>query len=70
MGRDMAKTIIVDNLNVNFRLQRENGYHIKEWKGDKTDNELQVLMTLLRSIVVRGSEDVRPELANLHTLQE
>ena len=70
MGRDMARTIIVDNLNDNFRLQRENGYHIKEWKGDKRDNELEVLMTLLRSIVVRGSEDVRPELANLHTLQE
>jgi CTD small phosphatase-like protein 2 len=37
LGRDLSKTIIVDNLAENYSLQSQNGIQIKEWKGDQDD---------------------------------
>ncbi len=33
LGRDLSKTIIVDNLSSNFRLQPDNGVLINSWYG-------------------------------------
>lgn len=43
VGRDLKYVILVDNLEQNFRLQRENGIHIRSWYGDRTDDMLNRL---------------------------
>lgn len=48
-GRDLARTIIVDNVAENFKLQPENGIFIKSWFDDMHDDALQQLTPLLRS---------------------
>ena len=47
LGRDLAKTIIVDNIPENFQLQAENGIFIKSWFRDPDDCALFELMPLL-----------------------
>ena len=40
LGRDLNKTIIVDNISENFLLQPENGISIKSWYDDEDDTAL------------------------------
>lgn len=49
LGRDLSKTIIVDNLAENFSLQPENGIMIKSWTEDPYDNALSELSDVLKS---------------------
>jgi Dullard-like phosphatase family protein len=51
LGRDLSKTIIVDNNPSNFRLQPANGIKIKSWFNDKTDRALLNLCSALKSKV-------------------
>ena len=48
MGRDLSKVILVDNLDKNFQLQKDNGIHVRSWFGDPKDN---ILMQLGKSLV-------------------
>ena len=41
VGRDLARVLLLDNIEQNFRLQRRNGIHIRSWYGDKKDNMLE-----------------------------
>jgi CTD small phosphatase-like protein 2 len=50
IGRDLEKTIIIDNLKENFQWQKENGIEIKTWYKDPTDTELFKLIPPLRAI--------------------
>ena len=61
LGRDITKTIIVDNLEENFTSTCPyNGIAIKDWYGDKPkDQELLQLMPILRKIAVNQEKDVR-----------
>lgn len=47
MGRDLNRTIIVDNIAENYLLQPENGVCIKSWYDDPNDNALMQLSVLL-----------------------
>lgn len=47
LGRDLSKTIIVDNNAENFQLQPENGIYIKSWYNDPSCEALQRLAPLL-----------------------
>jgi len=47
LGRDLSKTIIVDNISENFLLQHENGISIKSWYDDLEDTALEQLSSLL-----------------------
>jgi len=47
LGRDLTKTIIVDNISENFLLQPENGISIKSWYDDEEDTALEQLASLL-----------------------
>ncbi|KRX10774.1 HAD-like domain [Pseudocohnilembus persalinus] len=62
LGRDLSKTIIVDNLKDNFSAQEENGYEIKDYYGDVNDCELELLEKILMEIVEQQVEDVREYL--------
>jgi len=47
LGRDLSKTLIVDNLPENFRMQPDNGIAIKAWYDDHEDNALLELAPVL-----------------------
>ena len=56
-GKDLKKTIIVDNLAHSFGFQIENGVPILEWHQDKNDQELKNLIPYL--IEAANAEDVK-----------
>ena len=62
MGRELSKTLIVDNVAENFQLQPDNGVFIRTWIDDPSDNALDELAPLLKEIVVKGVKDVRDAL--------
>jgi CTD small phosphatase-like protein 2 len=48
IGRDLSRTIIVDNVAENFQLQPDNGIFIKSWFDDMSDTALSELAPLLK----------------------
>ena len=50
LGRELSKTIIVDNIADNFQKQPENGILIKSWYNDPYDDALIELAALLKVI--------------------
>lgn len=62
IGRDLAKTVIVDNIAENFRLQIENGIYIKSWFDDMNDTALIDLLPVLVELAKKRVPDVREAL--------
>lgn len=60
LGRDLSKTIIVDNFAENFALHKENGICIKSWYGDLNDQVLVGLEKFLLQMAAADVDDVRP----------
>ena len=59
LGRDLSKTIIVDNMEQNYKLQQENGITIRPfWGKDTNDMALYDLISILR-LIVKNNMDVR-----------
>ena len=65
LGRDMSKIIIIDNIEDNFLLQKENGLNINDFEGDENDNELHFLLDDLLEIVTQKGLDVRDKLPKI-----
>ena len=51
LGRDLTKTIIIDNIQENFMAQPDNGINIRGWYFDQSDRELDKLLPFLKGIV-------------------
>lgn len=62
LGRDINRTIIIDNISDNFILQPDNGIFISTWYDDMRDRFLDEITPLLREIVERQVPDVRKAL--------
>ena len=62
IGRDMKKIIIVDNMEQNFRLNKQNGIKIKPFYGDKNDKILYELSKILVMIAMQGYDDLTKAL--------
>ena len=58
IGRDMKKTIIIDNFEDNFRLNKKNGIKIAPFYGDENDTILYELKKLIIMIYRKGYEDL------------
>ena len=50
LGRDLNKTIIIDNLYESFYDHPENGILIENWYDDMEDKELYVISNFLKGI--------------------
>lgn len=61
LGRDLDKTIIIDNVAENFQMQPGNGILIRSWYDDADDTALQELVPILVQIA-NSSMDVRVAL--------
>jgi TFIIF-interacting CTD phosphatase-like protein len=67
IGRDVKKTLIIDNLPQNFRLQKENGIYIKNyWGDDNKDTALLDLIPILSGIAKSKPSDIRRSLKGYH----
>lgn len=62
LGRDISKTIIIDNISDNFILQPDNGIFISTWYDDMRDRFLDKITPLLCEIVEKKVPDVRRAL--------
>ena len=65
LGRDLKKTIIIDNSSENFSLQPKNGLHIKDFIGDENDNELDCLKEDLINMIKNNPDDIRDCLSEI-----
>eukprot|EP00826_Nyctotherus_ovalis_P015884 TRINITY_DN14552_c0_g2_i14.p1 TRINITY_DN14552_c0_g2~~TRINITY_DN14552_c0_g2_i14.p1 ORF type:complete len:204 (+),score=41.23 TRINITY_DN14552_c0_g2_i14:372-983(+) len=61
LGRDLTKTVIIDNNPSSFAFQNENGILIRSYRGNKNDTALLCLTEILEQIV--GHDDIRSSLA-------
>ena len=60
IGRDLSRTLIIDNLADNFKLQPSNGILIGTWIDDMKDTQLNDLGKILKILVSKKPNDVRP----------
>ena len=62
LGRDLTKTIIIDNISDNFVSQPDNGIFISTWYDDMKDRFLEEETPLLINIVEKQCADVKRAL--------
>ena len=70
LGRDLSRTVILDNVSSNFQLQPDNGILIQGWFGDLKDTELKDIIPFLTTLATIGCQDVRPRIAVYKKLSE
>lgn len=65
LGRDLSKTLIIDNLYESFISQPDNGILVKSWYDDMEDTELLTLLPFLRGLVEDEVPDIREVLRRI-----
>ena len=69
IGRDMKKIIIVDNVEDNFRLNKENGILIAPYKGEESKNDMKLffLKNILLTFNNKNYKDLRIALKDYYS---
>ncbi|KAL1242939.1 CTD small phosphatase-like protein 2-A [Trichinella spiralis] len=62
LGRDLSKTVIMDDNMMSFCCHIDNGILVEPWTGDEEDRELKTMIRFFHEIVDSNVEDVRPFL--------
>lgn len=70
INRDLSKSIIIDNIASNFKMQPRNGIAISTWTGDLEDISLLNLIPVMVKLAVSGVNDVRDGLEILSDYME
>ena len=68
LGRDLSKTIIIDNLPENYSLHPSNGLFISSWTDDINDSELYDIKKILIDIVKQNVNDVRKVIKQINNI--
>jgi len=69
LGRDLERTVLVDDSTTPFMMQPDNGLPITAFYGDPNDRDLTRVLHLLRHMHAQGG-DVRPFLRERFALRE
>ena len=68
LGRDLARTAILDDSPISYGFQLDNAVPITPWRGEPTDASLRSLVGFLR--VLARDADLRPRLERTFGLRE
>lgn len=68
LGRDLSKTIIVDNSPSNYKYFNNNGIYVRTWYRDPHDKQLVGLGKLLKQIAEYNVDDVRKVIKCINNL--
>ena len=64
LGRDIAKSLIIDNLEENFKFTTpDSGIRCENFEGDMDDVELTALGEFLETVAKQKVDDLRPHIA-------
>lgn len=68
LGRDLARTVVLDDSPISYAFHADNAVPIIPWRGDKTDETLPMVAAFLRTLL--DETDARPTLRSTFEVRQ